>query len=138
MILFSDIAKKSEKFVQANQYNPLKVTDDVETVTISSSGDTVSPLIPRQFNQIKSIKIKGAMTSSSTKPARTQLEDFTRFSKSHLWKLSDAFYEKMGTNAWSTGMIPYFVSSNPFIAKRYVQMLIAYLQDMIQNNQVCS
>nr|CCA13874.1 conserved hypothetical protein [Albugo laibachii Nc14] len=60
---------------------------------------------------------------------RFQLEDFTRFSQSHLWKLMTAFYESQGVASWAEGIVPHFITSNSFIAKRYAQLLIAYFSD---------
>lgn len=62
-------------------------------------------------------------------PPRCLLEDFTPFSQSHLWKLMMSFYDRQGVESWAQGIVPHFITSNAFIAKRYCNMLRAYLRD---------
>lgn len=44
-------------------------------------------------------------------------EGFKPFSQSHLWDIMLAYYERRGHEAWSTGDVPYWVSSNAPLAK---------------------
>ena len=53
----------------------------------------------------------------------------TRLSESHLWKNLREFYEKEGVTAWSSDRLPFFATNNPALAKTYVDLLIAYLED---------
>lgn len=62
-------------------------------------------------------------------PPRCLLEDFTPFSQSHLWKLMMSFYDRQGVESWAQGIVPHFITSNAFIAKRYCNVLRAYLRD---------
>ena len=53
----------------------------------------------------------------------------TRLSESRLWKNLREFYEKEGVTAWSSDRLPFFATNNPALAKTYVDLLIAYLED---------
>ncbi|RHY61966.1 hypothetical protein DYB38_009847 [Aphanomyces astaci] len=67
----------------------------------------------------------------SSDPERFELEAFTPFSSSHLWKLMSSFYDRQGVESWAQGIVPHFITSNTFIAKRYVQVFAAYLRDAV-------
>ncbi|KAJ0395640.1 hypothetical protein P43SY_003296 [Pythium insidiosum] len=68
---------------------------------------------------------------------RCQLEDFTPFSRSHLWKLMMSFYDRQGVESWAQGIVPHFITSNTFIAKRYCQVLRAFLRDGMRPGSAC-
>lgn len=63
--------------------------------------------------------------------ARCVLEDFTRVSESHLWKLMMSFYERKGPESWAQGIVPHFITSNAFIGRAYAKVLHGYLQDSL-------
>ncbi len=46
-----------------------------------------------------------------------------------MWSLQRAFFERHGVGAWSRGIVPHYVTTNPFIARAYARMVAAYLQD---------
>lgn len=50
-------------------------------------------------------------------------------SESLLWKLQGNAYEQFGPTAWTKGLVPSSITSNPLIAKQYAELCIAYLQD---------
>ena len=50
------------------------------------------------------------------------LEDFNKFSESHLWDLMLAFYDQKGPNSWAENIVPNVITSNPFIAKCYAKV----------------
>jgi tetratricopeptide (TPR) repeat protein len=57
------------------------------------------------------------------------LEAPCRLSKSMLWRLQADYYETKGPDAWASGAVPFRISSNPFIAHAYAQMLYGFWQD---------
>jgi Tetratricopeptide repeat len=61
-------------------------------------------------------------------PARV-LEEKLRFSSSLLWTLQDSAYTHLGPSAWSEGLVPSYITSNPFIAKKYAALAAAYIRD---------
>lgn len=50
-----------------------------------------------------------------------------RFSKTSLWQMQSMAYQGLGLEAWTKRGIPSYLTSNPFIAKRYAQMAFAYM-----------
>ena len=49
-------------------------------------------------------------------PSRCVLEDYTKCSESHLWKLMMSFYDRKGIESWSSGVVPHFITSNSFVS----------------------
>ncbi|MEM9384901.1 MAG: tetratricopeptide repeat protein [Pseudomonadota bacterium] len=60
----------------------------------------------------------------STPPAG----DAVRLSQSDLWQRQKSFYCREGVAAWQ-GKVPFYATSNAFIANAYAQMILAYMQD---------
>ncbi|MEO0425173.1 MAG: hypothetical protein AAF184_22750 [Pseudomonadota bacterium] len=60
----------------------------------------------------------------STSPAA----DHVRLSQSDLWQRQKSFYCREGVAAWQ-GKVPFYATSNAFIANAYAQMILAYMQD---------
>jgi hypothetical protein len=88
-------------------------TDSAE----ASSGSNLVPLVPA--------------TSE-----RCQLEDFTRCSESHLWKLMMSFYDRKGIESWSQGVVPHFITCNSFIGKAYAKVLQGFIRDAVCGGQM--
>jgi SAM-dependent MidA family methyltransferase len=57
-----------------------------------------------------------------------KIESNIPLSQSCLWQAQRHYFEEEGIHAWQ--QVPFFVTSNPFIADRYARLIIAYLQDM--------
>jgi tetratricopeptide (TPR) repeat protein len=57
------------------------------------------------------------------------LEASQPLSKSLLWKLQRRFYEEKRLRAWSQGVVPHYITSNPFLARSYARLTAAYLRD---------
>lgn len=53
-----------------------------------------------------------------------------RFSESPLWDLQKSYYERIGPEAWSEGIVPHYITNNPFIAEEYVRLILAYFRDL--------
>ena len=60
-----------------------------------------------------------------------EVERATLFSKSVLWEQMRRFYESQGVEAWSSGIVPFFITCNAFIAKSYAKCIHAYLCDLL-------
>lgn len=60
------------------------------------------------------------------------IEEGKRLSDSMLWPLTRRFYEAKGPAAWSSGEIPFYVTSNPFVANCYAQVVLAFLRDALR------
>jgi tetratricopeptide (TPR) repeat protein len=58
------------------------------------------------------------------------VEDRRRLSRSVLWRVQRAFYDRRGAAAWTTSTVPWFVTSNACLARAYAQVIDAYLRDV--------
>src|SRR5690242_9370351 len=63
------------------------------------------------------------------RPMPFVLERQQRMSKSMVWRLQRRFFEEQGLSAWSTGTVPHYITNNPFIARRYAELLLGWLDD---------
>lgn len=63
---------------------------------------------------------------------RFALEDFTRCSESHLWKLMMSFYDRKGVKSWSQGIVPHFITCNAFIGRAYAKVLLGFIRDCMR------
>ncbi|MEO0974854.1 MAG: SAM-dependent methyltransferase [Pseudomonadota bacterium] len=61
--------------------------------------------------------------------------DLVRLSASDLWQRQKDFYCREGIGAWQ-GKIPYYATSNAFIANAYAQLIFAYLEDQRAHGSV--
>ncbi|MBI1240811.1 tetratricopeptide repeat protein [Umezakia ovalisporum] len=57
------------------------------------------------------------------------LEHNQPLSQSLLWKLQRNFFHQQGIQAWNTGTVPHYVTSNPFIANAYAKVVFGFLRD---------
>lgn len=57
------------------------------------------------------------------------LEKEKRLSESILWQLQYNAYTQFGPKAWSQKGVPFYVTSNPYTANSYAQVVYGYLKD---------
>ena len=62
-------------------------------------------------------------------PHRFVLEQGKPFSQSFIWKLQRAFFEQQGNQAWSEGIVPHYITSNPYMANAYAALVLGWLRD---------
>lgn len=55
---------------------------------------------------------------------------YTKFADSPLWDLQRQYYKNQGLAAWSQGKVPSYLTSNPFIAKAYADIALAFWRDL--------
>ena len=58
------------------------------------------------------------------------LEEGVRLSESLIWNLQRAYYNKEGIEAWKSGTVPSYITTNAFIAGAYARVLHAHLIDV--------
>lgn len=58
------------------------------------------------------------------------IEENVPFSKSRLWEAQRAYYDVQGIDAWIEE-VPFYVTSNPVIANSYADIIIRFIQDII-------
>lgn len=59
-------------------------------------------------------------------------EDNQLLSRSLLWGLQRRFFDETRLRAWSEGIVPHYITSNPFLAHSYRRLVEAYLRDREQ------
>lgn len=61
------------------------------------------------------------------------VEENQRFSKSVLWAAQREYYDTEGIDAWAAD-VPFYVTSNPFIANCYANVAIRFVQDWLKKH----
>ena len=61
-------------------------------------------------------------------PAR-EGDSFTPLSQSPVWDLQRDYYRHMGVDAWQPNAVPNYVTTNPFIARCYAQVVDGFFMD---------
>ncbi|WP_238916915.1 tetratricopeptide repeat protein [Clostridium sp. YIM B02555] len=71
-------------------------------------------------------KISNAKVNESS---GTILEAEKRLSESMIWKLQSDFFANQGPEAWIKGIVPQYITTNPYIANQYAKTVFGYLRD---------
>lgn len=66
---------------------------------------------------------------------RFEIERGQRLSRSSLWPMQRAYYQKHGVEAWRDGVIPSYITSNTFMAQSFARTVVAYLHDWLNANK---
>ncbi|MEX1012347.1 MAG: hypothetical protein WD595_02870 [Waddliaceae bacterium] len=59
------------------------------------------------------------------------IEEKKRMGDSLLWELQNITYEQFGPQAWAGKGVPFYLTSNPYIAHRYANVILGYLRDCL-------
>lgn len=62
------------------------------------------------------------------------IEKQKRFKDSILWRWQEDYFKNAGVDAWS-GTVPYYITSNPFIATSYANIVMRYIQDLVRQKR---
>lgn len=73
------------------------------------------------------------MSSDTQSGRKIIIEQHKRFSQSSLWRMQREYFEKEGINAW-VNQVPFYITSNPFIAECYAQVVLACILDWIEKH----
>lgn len=65
-----------------------------------------------------------------------QLETPRRLSESMLWQIQKEYFERKGSSAWVEGQVPHYITSNPFFANTYAQVIFGFLKDLHHQNKL--
>ena len=66
----------------------------------------------------------------------TVLETAQPLSRSLLWKLQREFFRQKSTGAWGEGIVPSYITSNPFTAGAYARVVSGYLLDLLRHGKI--
>ncbi len=58
------------------------------------------------------------------------LEENKRLSECLLWQMQRDYFDQQGINAW-VNQVPFYITSNPFIAKVYAKIVIRFIRDWV-------
>jgi len=61
-----------------------------------------------------------------------ELEKSRRLTDSLLWSLQHIAYSQFGPDAWANKGVPFYLTSNPLIAKQFAGVILAYIRDCIR------
>ncbi len=67
------------------------------------------------------------MSATGNPPKQEILESEVRLSECLLWPLQVKYFQESGIAAWN--QVPFYITSNPFIARAYAEVLVAFLLD---------
>ncbi len=70
------------------------------------------------------------MTQPTHQPA-VLLEENKRLSESALWRMQREYFDKESINAW-VNQVPFYITSNPFIAHCYAQLVLQFICDWVK------
>ncbi|MFL6263334.1 MAG: hypothetical protein ACJ76Y_26865 [Thermoanaerobaculia bacterium] len=57
------------------------------------------------------------------------LEAGKRLSDSLLWRLQQRFFDNLGAEAWTQGIVPHYITGNRWIAGAYAKVVLGWLRD---------
>jgi len=72
---------------------------------------------------------------SQLKPKMHYLEKDQRFSTSLIWQLQREYFHQAGIDAWRSGAVPHYITSNPVVGKTYAELALALLRDLSLRGQ---
>ena len=55
--------------------------------------------------------------------------------KSPIWEWQRQYFDRTGADAWNTKQVPHYITSNPFTAHAYAQVVFGFLRDWIRNRE---
>ncbi|MDF2804480.1 MAG: repeat-containing protein [Anaerocolumna sp.] len=61
------------------------------------------------------------------------LEANKPLSQSMIWKLQADFYANQGPEAWSKGIVPQYITTNPYIGNLYAKTVFGYCRDIVSS-----
>jgi tetratricopeptide (TPR) repeat protein len=81
-------------------------------------------------NSMKKYSINRPNKSSLSENTGVILEAEKPLSQSMVWKLQSDFYANQGPEAWIKGIVPQYITTNPYIANLYAKTVFGYCRDI--------
>lgn len=78
----------------------------------------------------KKYSVKRPNKSNLSENTGLILEADKPLSQSMIWKLQADFYANQGPKAWSNGIVPQYITTNPYIANLYAKTVFGYCRDI--------
>ena len=86
--------------------------------------------------KIKKYKVGKDINLVNTKHIEAILEEKKPLSQSMLWKLQTDFFANQGPEAWSKGIVPQYITTNPYIANLYAKTVVGYCRDYVARKDI--
>ncbi len=74
--------------------------------------------------------IKRTTSSKASETFGTILEAEKPLSQSMVWRLQADYYTNQGPEAWIKGIVPQYITTNPYIANLYAKTVFGYCRDL--------
>ncbi|HSW70546.1 MAG TPA: tetratricopeptide repeat protein, partial [Gammaproteobacteria bacterium] len=71
--------------------------------------------------------------SNQTNAPSVLIEENKRLSESALWRMQREYFDKESINAW-VNQVPFYITSNPFIAHCYAQIVLNFMVDWTEQH----
>lgn len=84
----------------------------------------------------KKYNITKASNSKVNESSGAVVEAGKPLSQSMLWKLQTEFFANQGPEAWIKGIVPQYITTNPYIANQYAKTVFGYLRDYVAREDV--
>jgi tetratricopeptide (TPR) repeat protein len=81
--------------------------------------------------KIKKYSINKLTNSKVSENSGAILEAEKPLSQSMLWKLQTDFFANQGPEAWIKGIVPQYITTNPYIANLYAKTVFGYCRDYV-------
>lgn len=81
-------------------------------------------------DNVKKYNIKRTDKAKTPEFSGVIIETEKPLSQSMLWKLQTDFYANQGPEAWIKGIVPQYVTTNPYIANLYAKTVFGYCRDI--------
>ena len=59
------------------------------------------------------------------------LEEPCRLSESVAWEIQRRFFQTFGPSAWAEEIVPYYVTTNAYVARCYARLIVAWVEDIL-------
>jgi len=84
----------------------------------------------------KKYNITRVANSKDKEKSGAIVEAETPLSQSMLWKLQTDFFANQGPEAWIKGIVPQYITTNPYIANQYAKTVFGYLRDYVAREDI--
>ena len=82
-------------------------------------------------NKVKLYDIHRDLKTTSEEHMPAILEADMQLSQSMLWKMQKDFFANQGPEAWTKGIVPQYITTNPYIANLYAKTIFGYCRDYV-------
>lgn len=82
------------------------------------------------MQKAKKYTVRRTTKSEASSNSDVLLEASKPLSQSIVWKLQSDFYANQGPEAWIKGIVPQYITTNPYIANVYAKTVFGYCRDL--------